>query len=72
LYLDGGQTRQGVQWFLVRSQDDPAMTYCGISFVANGNGTNVSVVNVRHKDKAAAREAVASGDFLCRCKQLAR
>lgn len=70
LYLDVGRTPNGTKWFLVRAQDDPETTYCGIALAGGEKETNVSVVNVRSRDMATIKASVESGDFLCACKQL--
>ena len=70
LYLDKGSTPNGTKWFLVRDQDDPEITYCGIAMVSREGKTNVSVVNVKFGDMDEIKTSVESGDFLCACKQL--
>lgn len=72
LYLDKGRADDGTKWFLVRAKDDPDITYCGIAIAGGDEGTNVSVTNVRRTDMDLAKAAIESGDFLCRCKQLAK
>lgn len=70
VYIDKGNTPDGTKWFLHRAADDPETTYCGIAFIGSGQGTNISVTGLRSRDMEAARIAIESGDFLCRCKQL--
>lgn len=72
LYLDRGQTPGGTEWFLVRSQNVPGISYCGLAMVSDGQETHVSVANVSWRDMDLVKVAVESGDFLCRCERLSK
>lgn len=72
LYLEHGKTTAQVEWFLVRGQDAPEQTYCGLALFESEGETRVTVANVRRSDMQVAKAAVESGDFLCTCKALSR
>lgn len=70
--LDTGHTPDGTKWFIHRAADDREMTYCGVAMVGVGTGTNVSVTSVRLRDIETIKAALESGDFFCKCEQLAK
>lgn len=70
--LATGRTPDGKRWFLHQAADDHDETFCGVALVGVGTGTNVSVTGVRQADMVAIKDAVESGDFFCKCKELSK
>lgn len=72
LHLESGRAPSATRWFLVRSRSNPNLTYCGVAYSPASDGTNVSVANVRARNMDVMRDAIASGDFLCKCQSMSR